>query len=66
MTKLDLVFERVKHLSEEDQDFIVDWLSTIGDTDEVYELSDKEIAELKRRQVMTEKIYSMEEVFGTL
>ena len=63
MNKLELAINRAKTLPQAEQDFLAAWLLAHDADDEIYELSDSEIAELKRRMASDEPTYTAQEVF---
>jgi|GEM_PF-1312308 len=66
MTKLEQAIERAKTLPQEEQDFLAAWLLAYDSDDEMYELSEAEIAELERRIASNEKTYTLAEVWDRL
>lgn len=64
MTKLEQAIETLKSLPEEDQNFYAEWILGGTSTNDAYELSPEELAELDRRLASKEPSIPAEEVFA--
>ena len=68
MTKLDLAIEQLKQLPPSDQDVVADAIIALSKpkAEEEFVFSPEQLAELERRIANPGKLYSLDEVFGSL
>ena len=68
MSKLDLAIEQIKLLPPSDQDMVADAIIALSKStpEEEFVFSPEQLAELERRIANPGKLYSLDEVFGSL